>query len=154
VQRHALALFLCENHGEEEVLPMYGNQQPVYGNPYQMQYQQAQAPARSYYQPMAAIPQQTGLIQVTGMEGAKAYPLAPNSVAALFDADRDVMYIKRTDAGGYPTIQAYQFSPVQEAAPSAQPEYVTRQEFDELKEMIANGKQPVRKAKPAAESEE
>ena len=131
--------------------------QPIYGNPYPMQYQQPQAPARSYYTPMAPIPQQQtapGLIQVTGMEGAKAYPLAPNSVAALFDADRDVMYIKRTDAGGYPTIQAYQFAPVQEAAPSAQPEYVTRQEFDELKEMIANGKQPVRKAKPAAESEE
>ena len=126
-----------------------------YGTPYPMQYQQPQAPARSYYQPMTTIPQQTGLIQVTGMEGAKAYPLAPNSEAALFDAGRDVFYVKRTDAGGYPTIQAYQFAPVQEAAPSAQPEYVTREEFNELKEMIANGKQPVRKAKPAAsESEE
>ena len=133
---------------------MFGNQQPIYGNPYQMQYQQPQAPARSYYQPMATIPQQTGLIQVTGMEGAKAYPLAPNSVAALFDADRDVMYIKRTDAGGYPTIQAYQFAPMQEAAPSAQPEYVTREEFEELKEAIMNGKQSVRKQKPAAESDE
>lgn len=131
--------------------------QPIYGNPYPMQYQQPQAPARSYYTPMTPIPQQQtapGLIQVTGMEGAKAYPLAPNSVAALFDADRDVMYIKRTDAGGYPTIQAYQFSPVQEAATSAQPEYVTREEFNELKEAVLNGKQPVRKAKPTAESEE
>lgn len=128
-----------------------------YGNPYPMQYQQPQAPARSYYTPMAPIPQQQttpGLIQVTGLEGAKAYPLAPNSEAALFDAGRDVFYVKRTDAGGYPTIQAYQFAPVQEAAPSAQPEYVTREEFNELKEMIANGKQPVRKAKPAAESDE
>lgn len=135
---------------------MFGNQ-PIYGNPYPLQYQQPQAPARSYYTPMAPIPQQQtapGLIQVTGMEGAKAYPLAPNSVAALFDADRDVMYIKRTDAGGYPTIAAYTFAPMQEAAPTQQPEYVTRQEFDELKEMIANGKQPVRKAKPATESDE
>lgn len=135
---------------------MFGNQQ-LYGNPYPMQYQQPQAPARSYYTPMTPIPQKQtapGLIQVTGLEGAKAYPLAPNSVAALFDADRDVMYIKRTDAGGYPTIQAYQFSPVQEAAPSAQPDYVTREEFNELKEAVLNGKQPVRKAKPAAESEE
>lgn len=108
---------------------------------------------------MAPIPQQQtqpGLIQVTGMEGAKAYPMNPNSVVPLFDADRDVMYIKRTDAGGYPTIAAYQFTPVQEAAPSASPEYVTRQEFEEWKEMMANGKQPVRKAsKPAtAESDE
>ena len=108
-----------------------------YGNPYPMQYQQPQAPARSYYTPMAAIPQQTGLIQVTGMEGAKAYPLAPNSEAALFDAGRDVFYVKRTDAGGYPTIAAYQFAPMQEAAPSAQPEYVTREEFEEWKAMVA-----------------
>ena len=130
--------------------------QPIYGNPYPMQYQQPQAPARNYCTPMAPIPQQQtapGLIQVTGMEGAKAYPLAPNSEAALFDAGRDVFYVKRTDAGGYPTIAAYEFKPLQETAPSAQPEYVTREEFNELKEMIANGKQPVRKAKPAAESE-
>lgn len=77
--------------------------------------------------------------------------MAPNSVAALFDADRDVMYIKRTDAGGYPTIAAYEFKPLQEAAPAQQPEYVTRKEFEELKEAIMSGKQPVRKAKPAAD---
>ena len=123
---------------------MFANQQqPMYGNPYPMQYQQPQAPARQYYTPMVQIPQQqtqAGLIQVTGLEGAKAYPLAPNSIAALFDADRDVMYIKRTDAGGYPSIAAYQFSPLQEAAPTEQPEYVTRQEFEEWKAMVASKK--------------
>ena len=111
-----------------------------YGNPYPMQYQQPQAPARSYYTPMAQIPQQQtapGLIQVTGLEGAKAYPLAPSSEAALFDAGRDVFYVKRTDAGGYPTIAAYEFKPLQETAPSAQPEYVTREEFEEWKAMVA-----------------
>ena len=119
---------------------MFGNQQPMYGNPYPMQYQQPQAPVRSYYTPMATIPQQqtqAGLIQVTGLEGAKAYPLMPNAEIALFDAGRDVFYVKRTDAGGYPTIAAYQFAPMQEAAPSAQPEYVTREEFEEWKAMIA-----------------
>ncbi len=135
---------------------MFGNQ-PVYGNPYPLNYRQPTAPSQYYYQPMAPIPQQQtapGLIQVTGMEGAKAYPLAPNSVAALFDADRDVMYIKRTDAGGYPTIAAYTFAPMQETAPTQQPEYVTRQEFEEWKEALTNGKQPVRKtAKPAADAE-
>ena len=137
---------------------MFGNQQqPMYGNPYPVQYHQPQAPVRSYYTPMAPIPQQqtqAGLIQVTGLEGAKAYPLMPNAEIALFDAGRDVFYVKRTDAGGYPTIAAYQFAPMQEAAPSAQPEYVTREEFNELKEAVLNGKQPIRKAKPAAESEE
>lgn len=134
---------------------MFGNQS-IYGNPYPMQYQQPQAPARQYYTPMAQIPQQQtapGLIQVTGLEGAKAYPLAPNSVAALFDADRDVMYIKRTDAGGYPTIEAYEFKPLQEPAVQKTPDYVTRQEFNELKEMIENGIKPVRKAAKPAQTE-
>lgn len=132
---------------------MFGNQ-PAYGNPYPLNYRQPIAPTQYGYTPMAPIPQQQtapGLIQVTGLEGAKAYPMAPNSVAALFDADRDVMYIKRTDAGGYPTIAEYEFKPLQEAAPAQQPEYVTRKEFEELKEAIMSGKQPVRKAKPAAD---
>lgn len=123
---------------------MFGNQ--LYGNPYPLRYQQPTAPAQTYYSPMAPIPQQQTapeLIQVTGLEGAKAYPLAPNTEVALFDGNRDVFYLKRTDAGGYPTIEAYEFKPLQEAAPTQQPEYVTRQEFNELKEMIANGKQSV-----------
>ena len=130
---------------------MFGNQQ-LYGNPYPLQYQQPQAPARSYYTPMAPIPQQQtapGLIQVTGMEGAKAYPLAANAEVALFDAGRDVFYVKRTDAGGYPTIQAYEFKPLQEAAQSAQPEYVTREEFEEWKAMLAP-----KKARAAEKKEE
>lgn len=132
---------------------MFGNQ-PIYGNPYPLRYQQPTAPAQTYYTPLAPIPQQQtapGLIQVTGLEGAKAYPMAPNSEVALFDAGRDVFYVKRTDAGGYPTIQAYQFAPVQEDANTQTPEYVTRQEFEEWKEAMINGKQPVRKAKPAAD---
>lgn len=132
---------------------MFGNQQqPMYGNPYPVQYQQPQAPARQYYTPMVQIPQQqtqAGLIQVTGLEGAKAYPLAPNAEVALFDAGRDVFYVKRTDAGGYPTISAYQFAPLQEAAPTEQPEYVTRQEFEELKSLIAP-----KRGKTAAEKKE
>ena len=116
-----------------------------YGNPYPYNYRQPVAPTQYGNTPMGYIPQQQtapGLIQVTGLEGAKAYPMAPSSEAALFDGNRDVFYIKRTDAGGYPTIAAYEFKPLQEA-PTQQPEYVTRQEFNELKEMIANSKQPV-----------
>ena len=122
---------------------MFGNQQPMYGNPYPMQYQQPQAPVRSYYTPMAPIPQQqtqAGLIQVTGLEGAKAYPLMPNAEIALFDAGRDVFYVKRTDAGGYPTIAAYQFAPMQEAPAQSAPEYVTREEFEEWKAMVTSKK--------------
>lgn len=131
---------------------MFGNQQPIYGNPYPQRYPQ-QTTMPTYYQPqMVTIPQQQpdNLIRVTGVEGARAYPVAPNSTVPLFDADRDVLYVKSADAGGFPTIRAFAFSPLQDA-PQQQPEYVTRQEFDQLKEMIENGIKPVRKAKqPAA----
>lgn len=122
---------------------MFGNQQ-LYGNPYPMGYRQPTAPAQYSYTPMAPIPQQQtapGLIQVTGLEGAKAYPMTPNTEVALFDGNRDVFYIKRTDAGGYPTIAAYEFKPLQEAAPAQQPEYVTRQEFEELRALITEKKE-------------
>ena len=121
---------------------MFGNQ--LYGNPYPLRYQQPTAPAQTYYSPMAPIPQQQtapGLIQVTGLEGAKAYPMTPNTEVALFDGNRDVFYLKRTDAGGYPTIEAYEFKPLQEAAPKQQPEYVTRQEFEELRALITAKKE-------------
>lgn len=119
---------------------MFGNQ-PMYGNPYQMQRQQM----TSYYPQQMAQPQQEGLIRVTGAEGARAYPVAPNSVVPLFDAERDVLYVKSADAGGFATIRAFSFAPLQDA-PQQQTEYVTRREFEELKEAIANGKQPVRAA--------
>lgn len=121
------------------------NQQPLYGNPYPMRYQQP-APAQNYYPQMAPIPQQNtqeGLIRVTGAEGARAYPVPPNSVVPLFDADRDVLYVKSTDAGGFATIRAFTFAPMQETPQNTAHDYVTRAEFNELKEMIANGKQPV-----------
>lgn len=118
---------------------------PMYGNTYLPSYQQRP------YQPQfpAMQPQQT-LTRVTGMEGAKAYQMAPNSVVALFDGDNDVFYVKSTDGAGFPTIKAFSFAPL-ETAP-AQAEFVTRAEFEELKGLIMNGKQSVwRKAEPADE---
>lgn len=122
---------------------MFGSQQPMYGNPYPQRY--PQQPLQGYYQqPMAAIPQQqvqpVDLIRVTGIEGARAYPVTPNSTVPLFDADRDVLYVKSTDAGGFPTIRAFAFAPLQDTQ-QQQPEYVTRQEFEELRAMITGKKE-------------
>lgn len=123
-------------------MSIFGSQQqPMYGNPYQQRYPQ-QLPG---YYPQQMTQQQTGLIQVNGMEGAKAYPMGRNDEVALFDAGRDVFYVKRTDAGGYPSIEAYTFAPMQDAPQQPAPEYVTRQEFEELKEVLMSGKQPVRR---------
>lgn len=116
-----------------------------YGNTYLPNYQRAYQPQM----PMMQSPQT--LTRVTGIEGAKAYQMAPNSVAALFDGDNDIFYVKSTDGAGFPTIKAFSFAPL-ETSP-AQSDFVTRAEFEELKGLILNGKQPVRRkaAEPADE---
>lgn len=116
----------------------YGGYQPVYPRSYHPAISAMQAPAQN-------------LIKVTGYEGANAYQMPPNSVTALFDGNRDVFYIKSTDGAGFPTIKAFAFTALEPEQEKTS--YVTREEFEELKGMILNGKQPVRKAKPAADDE-
>lgn len=117
------------------------------GSPQQFAMNQMQ----DYQQRMAMSqqPQQMQLIRVTGIDGAKAYQMPPNSVVPLFDADNDIMYVKSTDGAGFPTIRTFTFQPVEN--PTAQDQqYVTRAEFKnammQLKEAISDGQQPVRKS--------
>lgn len=121
----------------------------MYTNPgfYQSPYTQ---PMQNPYMDRLTQMQQTqtqqprdGLIRVTGMDGARAYQMPPNSAVALFDGGQDIFYVKTTDGAGFPTIRAYSFAPLQEQAALQAPDYVTRTEFNELKEMILSGKQPV-----------
>ena len=121
----------------------------MYTNPgfYQSPYTQ---PVQNPYMDRLAQMQQTqpqqprdGLIRVTGMDGARAYQMPPNSAVALFDGGQDVFYVKTTDGAGFPTIRAYSFQPMEQAQAMGANEYVTRAEFEQLKEMIAHGKQPV-----------
>ena len=110
---------------------MYGNQFGAgympYGNPYNNMYGGNTA--------------QNSLIKVTGLVGAKAYQMSPNSIVALFDANDDVFYVKTTDGAGFPTIKAFRFAPVN--VEQTNNDYVTRTEFNQLKEMILNGKQSI-----------
>lgn len=94
---------------------MYGNQYPQYG-------QQSQQP------PMQS---QTGLNRVTGIEGARAFQVNPNSVVALFDDTQDVFYIKTTDSGGFPTIKCYRFTPIEDV-PQVQPAGLTRADVEQI----------------------
>lgn len=93
---------------------MYGNQYPQYG-------QQSQPPMQP----------QTGLNRVTGMDGARAFQVNPNSVVALFDDTQDVFYIKTTDSGGFPTIKGYRFTPIEDV-PQIQPAGLTRAEVEQI----------------------
>lgn len=113
-----------------------GFNQPNYNQPNNL-YPQRQ------YEPQAA---DMGLIRVSGMDGAKAYPMPPNKAVALFSNDEDVFYLKTTDGAGFPTIKAYAFKEISEQTQQAANDFVTRQEFEELKaEVMENGKQLISK---------
>lgn len=90
-------------------------------------------------------PQQNNLIRVTGIDGAKAYQMSPNSSVALFDSDSDIMYVKTTDGAGFPTIRTFRFEPIEDV-PKVQDAYITRDEFDALKQEVEKyGKQFVQR---------
>lgn len=105
--------------------------------------------AMNYNAPaISAAPQ---LIQVSGLESAKAYPTVPNSTVALFDSNEDIMYIKSTDASNFPTIRRFRF--VEENEPKQQmvtDQFVTVDEFakfkEEIKGEILDAKQSVQSA--------
>jgi hypothetical protein len=105
-------------------------------------YQYPQYPQYSGYQPqqtyqpqqfqtvaqVAGMPQTQGIIKVTGMEGAKAYQMPPNSEMPLFDSGGDVLYIKTTDGAGFPTITIADC--VKRGQAQQSEGYVTREDFD------------------------
>lgn len=70
-----------------------------------------------------------GFVYVTGLDGAKAYQMPPNSEMPLFDSAGDIMYIKTTDGAGFPTIKVCNVKETQSAQAAAS-EYVTRDELD------------------------
>lgn len=90
------------------------------------------------------------VVPVHGIEGAKAYPLGPSCRAPLFDDELDILYIKSTDANGFPTIKVYDFTErvvIDEHSPSAVSlndiRSLIREELVSIKEDIINAKQPV-----------
>lgn len=95
---------------------------------------------------------------VMGIEGAKNHRGMPNSREPLFDEDKPLMYIVGYDQNGTVNdIRVYEFSECSEAMPQhlsplmrhnqmtggesfgSTVDYVTRQELEELKEMLTNG---------------
>ena len=87
------------------------------------------------------------LIRVTGLDGAKAYQMRPNSAVALFDGAEDIFYLKSTDGAGFPTIRVFRFEEVP-ATPAAAPEYITKAEFERFKEEFVNGQQHIQSEQP------
>ena len=122
----------------------------MFQNPYMpyIQQQMQQNQFSQFQQTQPQIPTQN-LIRVNGMDGAKAYQMTPNSTVALFDSNEDIMYVKSTDSAGFPQIRRFKFVEMQESQ-TQQPvnnDFISREEFENFKkEIMSNGKQPVRKS--------
>ena len=93
---------------------------------------------------------ENNLIRVTGIEGAKAYQMPPNSTVALFDGGEDIMYIQATDGAGFPTIRVFRFEPID--VPGNTPQQVSREEFETLRKELENVKQLIQQSAKHSES--
>lgn len=106
-------------------------------------------PSNPYMNTYNAVQNQmvNNLIRVTGMDGAKAYQMQPNSTVALFDSNEDIMYIKSTDGAGFPTIRTFGFSPIEQPTNQGN-DFISRAEFEQFKqEVLDNGKQLISEPK-------
>ena len=144
----------------------YVYQQPIYNQPIgqpisqpmqepMMRPQYQPAPQMPAYQPQPQQPQNQSIIWIPNEQAANDFIVAPNNAVTLWDMNSPVVYVKKADASGKPTITTYDLVERMQAQPtpaSAQPEpaieYVTRKDFDELAAKVAAlCVRPVRKVK-------
>lgn len=101
-------------------------------NPYLQNLQGLQNQLAPIVQPSA--PQAAPIQYVKGQKSAEAYQLAPNTSVVLFDEDLDRFYLKRADASGFASVEAYDFTKAKdEPAPSV---YVTKAEFSDFRKSV------------------
>lgn len=132
--------------------------QPMFGqNMYnQMQNTMTSVTPRFQVNPTINSNYSNGIIWVQGIEGAKAYQMAPNSNALLMDSDTEgTMYIKVCDSAGMCNLRIFRYEEVTNTPNTEQSQldmsqYVTRNELDEILANInvksggkRNGKQSV-----------
>lgn len=84
-------------------------------------------------------PQMNNILQVMGIESAREFKIAPNSQVILVDSSKPVFYIKRSDDSGYSEIKTYKFQEISDENQEINDasDYVTSQEFEELKKTIS-----------------
>ena len=128
----------------------YVYQQPIYNQPIgqpisqpmqepMMRPQYQPAPQMPAYQPQPQQPQNQSIIWIPNEQAANDFIVAPNNAVTLWDMNAPVVYVKKADASGKPTMTTYDLVERAQAAPApAAPrkdmseEYVTRREFEEL----------------------
>ena len=110
--------------------PMY---QPSY-NTMQGQPQMQMPQSVPQGQPMASI------IWVDGYNEAAMYPVAPNAAVQLWDKSAPVIYLKKADATGRPTMTVYDLvERKSEPRPSVEPQggpYATKTDLNAVSEAV------------------
>lgn len=138
-------------------------QQPIYNQLPMPPMQEPQMQMRPQYQPAPQMqypqqPQQNqAIIWVPNEKSANDFIVAPNNAVTLWDMNAPVVYVKKADASGKPTMTTYDLVERTQAVitPTAprkdqSEEYVTRREFDELvAKLTAPSVRPTRKVKEA-----
>ena len=139
-------------------------QQPIYNQPPMPPMQEPQMQMRPPYQPapqmqypQQAQPQQNqSIIWVPNEQAANDFIVAPNNAVTLWDMNAPVVYVKKADASGKPSMTTYDLVERVQAVitPTAarkdmMEEYVTRKEFDELVAKLAAPSVRPRKMKEA-----
>lgn len=106
-------------------------QNPYLANPYLPLYNQGQLVQPMYQQPQQSV---NGITKVRGPESAIQYSMGPNSISpALFDENGKVFYVVSTDGTGTKSLETFDYMPhVGQQPQASQPEYVTREEFQQL----------------------
>lgn len=82
----------------------------------------------------------SGINWVQGENAAKSFPVGAGQSALLLDSENPVMYIKSTDQSGMPLpLRIFDYterSSESKENSSSEPNYATKQEFDDFKEEI------------------
>lgn len=86
-------------------------------------------------QPQVQQPTYTPLTFVNGIEGAKAYIVAPNSTIYLRDSDSDKIFIKSSDPQGRLTLRTYRL--IEDNNELSKTTFATRDELKTLEDKIA-----------------
>ena len=108
---------------------------PMNYQAYPQAYSQYQTPVQQPYQ----MPQnnESQIVWVQGIEGAKSYPVAPGKSVLLLDSESSVFFIKSSDASGMPLpLRVFDYTERTQQTPQAPavqqtPEYVTRSELED-----------------------
>jgi hypothetical protein len=101
-----------------------------------------------YYQPRNDIQ------FVNGLESAQAYQMQPNSKQILMDSNQARFYLVQTDAAGMKSVKSYDFQESEQPKQLSVNDYVTREEFEQLKASINESVTKKRTSKPAKTDDE